>query len=765
LLSLGIPTSGYAASPSPGPAPSFGPAVSPGLNWGLCPAEPELPAQPRPPADGLEVGSVSVQADTADVADQRVATFRGNAEVTRDKESAAADQLIYDKDTEVADGQGHVRLWNETFFWTGDKAHIDFKNSQGVFGTGSYRFLDRRGRGEAQKVNVDNAKRTVSFDDVFYTTCASNSRVWKLQANKLDIDRVTETGKAKHAKIKLFDVPVLYTPYMTFPIGNKRKSGLLQPKIGNSRRSGFDLTVPYYWNIAPNMDATFSPRYLSKRGLMLQGEFRYLMPYGHGQLNAQLLPEDGELKNEDSSLNETRYLVAFKHQQVLGSGWSTDINFNRVSDQRYFEDIGQNLSFASTLYLEQRADMNYYGKNWFFQTRVQGFQSASRSISSGSIYQRLPQFTFQTAFPQRNKAFNFQFRGEATYFNHDLNDRRPNGERIDFKPTLSYNYSTRAGFVIPRVSLRHTEYILSDTEDTQNKSQSRTVPIVSLDSGLFFDRSFKFRGKHYVQTLEPRLFYLYVPRVNQDSIPVFDTNVFNPSFAQLFFEDRFNGPDRIGDANQISLGLTSRWIEPDTGLERLRASIGQIYYIKKPQVTFPGGIVAIPGQNKGDSKLSDLVIDLAGQITRDWRLRGEFIWDPSTDEPFKTSANAYYRPGGNKVINFGYRFYRAGPLIGPRDINQTDVSFQWPITEALNVIGRWNHSLDDNKEVELMGGVEYESCCWGVRAMARRYLATVDGAYDSTFFVQLELKGLGGIGGGKIEKYLRTYLPGHVDEF
>jgi LPS-assembly protein len=393
--------------------------------------------------------------------------------------------------------------------------------------------------------------------------------------------------------------------------------------------------------------------------------------------------------------------------------------------------------------------------------RLENYQTVDRTIAAvDRPYKRLPQINFNAYSPGGNNRFHYDLRSEFTYFdrgdNNSLSVDNVTGARLDLMPSISYPYRTASTFLTPKIGLRYTQYDLHNTS-TFESSPSRLLPVLSVDSGVFFERDFSLFGKKSLQTLEPRIFYLYIPEENQDDLPIFDTGLYDFSFDSLFREDRFSGNDRLGDANQFTLALTSRLIDHDTGKEKAYVSLGQIYYLSDREVILPDGV-------KLDDDSSPFVAEIGTTLFNHWRLRGDMQWDPNTNTTEKLLAQVQYKPAANKVINLSYRVRdTSGRSTNLANIEQSDISFHWPLNQNWSMIGRWNYAIPENRSLEIFGGIEYDSCCWGFRAVARRFLTDIDGSFDTGIFLQLELKGLSGIGRKTVD-FLKQKVPGYESD-
>ncbi|MDX1433726.1 MAG: LPS assembly protein LptD, partial [Gammaproteobacteria bacterium] len=513
------------------------------------------------------------------------------------------------------------------------------------------------------------------------------------------------------------------------------------PTIRSTSNTGFDVTVPYYFNLAPNYDATMAVRPMTKRGVQLQGEYRYLQEWGEGLLAGETLPSDDEY-------GEARNAVRFYHTGRFAPRWYANVNFEWVSDEDYFTDLGTNLALSSQTFLDRRADLTYGGDWWYGLARVQSFQSLDSTLApQDKPYERLPQLYAAMSRRERNVSLNPTGHVEGVFFERSDS---VTGTRLDFKPGLSFPVRRAAWFAVPHANVRFTQYNLENTGPGQPADPSRVIPTFSFDTGAFFERDWASGGGGLLQTLEPRLFYLYVPFDNQDDLPVFDTSEFDFSFGQLFRENRFTSADRVGDANQLSIALTSRLLTTRSGDELLSVGIGQIYYFEDREVT-------LPDQPVETGSRSPLVAQLGASLGRSWRFLGAIQWDPEESQTERNSVGLRYQPDPRRVVNLSYRFVRG-------DFEQSDVSFAWPLARDWRVVARWNYALDTEENLEIFGGLEYESCCWAFRTIARRYLSGPGGEQSDGFFIQLEFKGLTGIGRSTVD-FLERSIPGYENEF
>jgi LPS-assembly protein len=597
-----------------------------------------------------------------------------------------------------------------------------------------------KARGDAESIlfEGEDKKRLLNAR---YTTCEAGVDDWYIKASEISLNDYTDTGSAKNARIEFKGVPLLYTPWISFSFNDQRKSGFLAPTIGSTSRSGFEALVPYYWNIAPNMDATLAARALSKRGVQLQGEFRYLEDNFSGTSNLEYLPTD-------SLSNETRYYANLKHQHKFGNGWSAGYSLEKVSDDQYFSEMSTRIVTTSRVNLPQQFNLDYVDETWRFNAIAQKFQTLKQDAYP---YERLPQMTLIG-----NKYYdnvNANLYSQLSVF--DINKNAPlnsitgqprvTGVRSTLYPSISIPMSRTYGYVTPKLGIHHTSYSLTDDPNDQSSYQ-RTLPIFSLDSGLYFDRDFKIASRGYSQTLEPRLFYVYIPERDQSNIPIFDSSLADLNFSSLFSENQFVGNDRINNANQVSFALTTRFIESSTGAQRLSASIGQRYYFADQKVT-------LPGVEARKNNSSDIIAGISGQLKNSWIIDAFWQYNTDNSNSVRSTISGRYNPEPGKVLNLSYSYRQDS-------IDQSDISAQWPLGKGWYGIGRANYSFRESRIIETIGGLEYDAGCWQARTVIQR-VSTATAEANYALFFQLELGGLASIGANPL-KVIQRNIPGYV---
>lgn len=714
-----------------------------GLAWERCgvPAAQSSISRERPADRDLNVSSDAVSWERND----QLALFTGNIEAYQEDQYLEADWLRYSR----RDGKVNVKgdfyyetpslrlLANEGEFYLNEKRG----STTGVKG---YRLPDNDGRGTADKIVVMDANHS-RHENITYTTCRPGNDDWYISADELEINKESGWGEAKDATVRFMGTPILYAPYFKFPIDDRRMSGFLTPSIGNSNKTGLDVTAPYYLNLAPNYDATLYPRVMSDRGMMLGGEFRFLTENSSGLFGAEILPDDRGNRPETES---TRGSLALRYAAAPAPRWATQVHVDYASDDTYLTDFGSNLGVTSAVHLQRTAVTSYSGDYWSLTGLVQDYQTIDNTVAAANKpYSRLPQMLFNLEQPNTSTGLTYHFLGEYAHFFHE---DAVFGQRLDLMPGVSYPVMRPWGHLIPKVSGRYTTYALEDQTAGRPSDPDRALPILSLDTGLVFERSTDWLGNAAVQTLEPRLFYLYTPDVNQDELPIFDTSEYGMSFDSLFRENRFSGADRQGDANQLTTALTSRFFSDETGREWLNLGLGQILY-------FEDRDVQIPGTTTVQNSSSSMVAEVSSNFAPNWYTRVFYQWNTHDSDTEKTAAMIRYKDDEMRVVNLAYR-YEVNPQNQTNLQDQVDASFHWPVSASWSLVGRWNYSMLDESTLDRFGGVEYNSCCWAFRVVGRHFVNNDE--TTTGVFAQLELTGLGAIG-QSVDKMIEDGILGY----
>jgi len=647
------------------------------------------------------------------------ATMSGGVMLRRDDKLVAADNARYDPNERAMHLEGGVRYQDPGTQIHSQSAEFGYLTGRIKFEGAMFSLGGSDSRGAADAIEI-NQNGLLTLDGVEYTTCPPGSEDWLMQGKSIELDTNRGVGTARGMKLKFKGVPILYAPYLSFPIGDARKTGVLTPEIGSSGRSGNEITIPWYWNIAPNYDATITPRLLTSRGLQIGTRFRYLTDRNEGVVIADYLPDD-------SILMQARHQFGIKHQTIFNNGWRNQIDVRKVSDSQYYEDLGGSLSASSITHLNQSLRFDYYGDNFLVFGQVQNYQTIDDAIlPDQQPYQRLPQLLFdgQWDIPL---GLRFGLASEVVNFDRDVG---VTGWRVNAAPQLDLPISRPGWFINPAIALDYTRYDLSDTLPGEASEATRTVPIASLDTGMILERTMS--NSNHVQTIEPRLMYVHIPQRDQDSLPVFDTITPDINLVQLYRKNRYLGVDRIGDTDHVSVGITSRILDVSTGQELVSATIGQTRYFSDRTVTLPGAPTTT-------DESSDYIAQLRFLLFKNVNFDIGHQWGSGTGDTTKSEARLQYRPANNRILNLAYRFRRDS-------LEQGDLSWSWPVASRWNFVGRYNFSFRDQKALEQFFGLEYESCCWGLRLVTRRHISTRDGTQDSSIGLQLVLKGMTSVG-------------------
>ena len=687
---------------------------------------------------------------------------QGNARFRGRGQSIAADWMRHDRRDNELTAIGNVRMEQGTALTEGARLRYNLDTSRGLMenaryslspietgaapgartaGTSAAPAFDARGTGERIVFEGPGLFRA---QQASYTTCEPGDDSWLIRAREMHIDKNNNIGTARDAKVEFLGSTIFYTPYMWFTLHQERKSGFLTPSYGNTSTSGFELTVPYYWNMAPNRDMTIAPRLMARRGVQLRSEFRYLEPSYRGDLQAEYLPND-------NVTGVNRHLFKFNHAQTFANGWAGSLDLNKVSDGKYFSDLTTHIALTSQTYLTRQATLSRGGAwgnggTYSFSALAQGWQTLQSDPLAPLTppYGRRPQLTF-TAQNQDVLRSDFDFYSSYTDFSHPT---LVNGRRAVAYPSLSLPLTAPYGFVTPKIGVHATRYVIDQNNTAALPDKSRVLPTFTADSGLLFERGANFFGKSYTQTLEPKLYYVYIPYRDQSLMPNFESGVQDINFASIYSENQFSGHDRINNANQLTLGVNSRLIDPDTGVELLRVGVAQRYYFSPQRVGVPG--VAL---RSNQSSKSDLLAALSGNIAPHWT--ADFGWQYNTDTAAtqRMSVAARYQPQPGKVLNLAYRHQ-------VDSFRQFDISGQWPIVSKWTAVARWNYSTQDKRLLEAVAGLEYDGGCWAFRIVGHR-LSTATNTSTSAVFVELELNGVTRVGSNPMD-VLRRNISGYT---
>ncbi len=700
----------------------------------------------RPPhagKPGISGAPVTISADRMEGYANQETSASGNAELRQDNVSINADRLLYLYATDEVQASGGVRLARDGDRMNGTGLRLRVHDNVGQFDHADYEFSrpGRRGsapvraRGTADVIKLEG-KDKYHLENATFTTCKPGNDDWYLQVGELDLDMTRDLGTARRGKLVFKNTPIVYVPWVDFPLHNERKTGLLPPTIGSSTKSGVEVSTPFYVNLAPNRDLTLVPRELSKRGLQLAAQLRYVGLDYDGNASFEHLSND---RVRDIS----RFATTIQHNQRFSSNLTGYLNINKVSDDNYFRDLSSRINITSQTTLPRDGMLTYNGGWWVATARAQRFQTLQDPANPVIVpYGRVPQFTLN-ATPQYVGGVDLALNSEFVKFYHPTNVI---GSRLTLYPSASLPLIVPGAYLTPKLGFHSTGYSLARNPADTPETIHRALPIASVDSGLTFERDTDFSGQRFRQTLEPRLYYLYVPFRDQSKIPLFDTGLADFNYATIFSENLFSGGDRIADANQLTVAATTRLLSPTNGQEVLKATFGQRHYFQNQQVALDS---VTPTRT---DKTSDFLAALSGHISRYWSLDSALQYNPHRNFFDRLSIGTRYQPETAKVLNLGYRLTRDS-------LNQVDVSAQWPLGGGWYGVGRYNYSLRDNRLVETLGGFEYNAGCWIGRLVVHRF-ATATGSFSSGVFVQLELNGFSRIGSNPLET-LKRNIPGY----
>lgn len=650
----------------------------------------------------------------------------GTAEAREQVELRRADQLLttellqYDPQTEVVTMPGKVFYEDSVIHISGSNAQYDFLNDSGSFVDVDYGLMGSSAKGSATEVTLESGNHSI-LHRLQFTTCPGETPEWLLKAKQLELDFEDGVGTVKGAQLRFFDIPFIYLPYMTFPIDDRRKSGFLYPYISTANDNGFEFSIPYYWNIAPDQDATITPRYFTERGFMLTGQYRFITPRTGGELDFDYL-------GNDQQTGERRFHYRFAHDARFTPRWSSQLLVDRVSDDQYFQDFSNSLASASRQYLRSTYGIYGSGRYWQLRTYIDDFQVVDEAVDPrNKPYTRLPRVLFDLDRPIGFSGLRLLMDAEFVYFDRD---NGVTGTRFDFYPRFELSVATDWGYIRPTAGYRYTSYDLNWHGLPGDPSPTRGTEVFSFDTGLFFERDSR---KGHLQTLEPRLFYLYVPYVDQRGFPDFDSAPYTFGFSQLFNINRFTGADRQSDANQLTLSLSTRSMDHLNGRELWSLSFGQILYFENQRVL---SVDNTPILSENSSPfIAEFVLHMTRRL--EGRIGTQWDWQKSRFDVAVLGAT-YISPGGMR-LGAEYRYRRDY-------VDQFDIRYYQPINESWRVLGRVNYSLLDSDLLSAEAGFEYDSCCWALRVVAKRFLRNRDGDYRDAIYLQLVLKGLGEFG-------------------
>ena len=705
-----------------------------------------------------------MEADRIEGHSERETEATGNARARSRGQTFAADWMRFDHRANELTASGNVHVEQGAYVVDGVRLRYELDTERGVMESARFALNPRdtgnlpiagsggsgaaapsrfNGRGVAERILFEGPGQ-FHGQKTSFTTCEPGDNAWNIRSSDLQIYQEKGVGVARNAVVEIKDIPVFYSPYFSFPLHQERKSGFLAPHYGSTSTSGFEISTPYFWAMAPNYDLTITPRVLSKRGLQIRNDFRYLQPAYRGEFHYEVLPGD-------RLFDGTRQLASFKHTHVLGNGWSGALDLNKVSDSKYFTDLSTSVGLTSQTFLTRQGSLARGGAwgnggTYAFNGLIQGWQTLQTDPLAPLTppYSRRPQLTL-TAQRLDTLSGDFNFDSSYTDFYHPTLVR---GKRLVAYPSMTFPLQTAAAFVTPKIGLHMSRYFVDSATSTLPDA-SRVLPIFSTLAGLNFERNANFFGNAYTQTLEPSAYYVFIPYRDQSKIPNFESGLQDVNFASIFSENRYSGNDRINDANQITIGVRSRLINPQTGFELLRAAVAQRYAFRGQQVTLPG--VAAPN-DKGAR--SDLLAALSGTVAPHLTVDAGWQYNVDNHQTQRTTISTRYQPQQGKLLNLAYRQSSSA------SIRQIDASAQWPIAQNWNAVARWNYSTKERRMLEGLAGLEYDGGCFVFRVVAHR-LSTATSTANTSIFIELELNGVARVGSNSLD-LLRRNVTGYT---
>jgi len=694
-------------------------AIEPGLNSSVCLAN-TIAINSETSSDSIqnlsfEAGSIQAELGNQIDIQEKIRITSGDSIIT-------ADQASYDEQLGVLTIPNNISFENNNLIIFGKSAEIQTKDKTTVIKNTNYQIFSIPARGTAGEIKVQN--NNIDLSQVTFSTCTSIDNSWELSARSINIDNQTGIGKARNLVFNFKDIPILYVPYLSFPTDDQRKSGLLTPSFGKSSKKGVEISLPYYWNLASNIDLTTTPTLMTQRGIMFSSELRYMTAHQYGMTQIDHLPSDDKTKKSRTYISHNQLLD-------LSSNWRMNLNGEYVSDNNYFEDLTGTMSSTSRTHLLRQMQLQHFTDDWFMEIGMDHYQILNESvISEGKPFRRLPYFNFSGSWYDKALGLDYKLNSGVVFFD------KPEaiaGSRFNIMPEITSSLSLNGISIEPSIALDFTKYNLNIPTELRHlkkdTSLERIVPIYSLDmKGIF--RKYWNNGK-YTHTLEPRLQAVHIPYRNQDDFPIFDTTL--PDFGvQLFRKNRYVGQDRLGDTSQISYGITSQLSDTSDGESIVGFTFGQIRYYKDRKVS-------LPYETSLTNNSSNYLASIDWKINKEWSMKLGNIWDSHKNKSMKTVAKFQYVSEESKIFNLSYR-YRKNLL------KQMDVSFSWPVREQWNVVGRYNYSILDRRALDYFIGLEYESCCWGIRLITRKHLAYRNGETNSSVSLEFIFKGLTNIG-------------------
>ena len=734
-------------------------------------------------------GSANLSADTLDAEDADLVTLEGNISIRQQDILLQADTGEYDASTGNATLEGNLRVRQPGMLMVGSDGTVENSGEISTLNNASYLMHDDMIRGTAEIIVYTDADGIITIDNGVYTRCEPGNNSWVMEGSSITLNQETGRGLARDVKLRIGNVPIIYLPVLSFPINDDRASGFLAPTIGSTRDGGMDIQAPYYLNLAPNYDATLFPRVMTDRGVMFGVEGRHRGRLSESILQMNYLPDDNLFDEQELLLPDPesppvsdRWQIGLEHQSRINRNWAALVDYSAVSDIDYFQDLGNSGLLTNTRsFLYRQGGLQYRKGDWRFRVQALSYQILDPTIPENrQPYERLPKIDLRGNFEydlNADLSLEYGINSQYVHFDRDLDidelsagqiasGAMVTGQRLTVEPEVSLPWSSPGAFITPKVKYSYASYELDDPTNVFTDDPSRGIFTGTLDSGLIFERDLALNSGDFIQTLEPRLFYLYNEYEDQSDIPVFDSSELTFGMNQLFRENRFSGKDRVGDTNQMTIALTTRFLN-SRGQEKASASIGQIRYFRDRRVTINNQI--------GNDEITDnsaIASEFSYNFSDNWRINSYVEWDTEDNNLEVGNFQFRYQSDINHILNFSYRFRDSNnPFTASgfdRRIKQTDVSAVWPLTANWGLIGRWNYDHSNSRNLESIAGIEYNNCCYTVRVLARQWIdndALFYGNVDDNtgVFLQFELKGFGSVLGGNVTGILNNGINGYRD--
>lgn len=680
--------------------------------------------------------------------------YQGDVHLTQGDQTLSADSLTYNRHTEEASALGNVLFTDTDLTLHAEKAERNLKTGESYLYETDYQFHGQSGRGDAIRI-FDDGNDLFELNSSSYTACPPEDNTWNLYASSLYIDNVEEIGSAYNALLTIKDVPVFYFPYMSYPLTDKRKTGFLFPSYKVSSVNGITASLPFYLNIAPNQDATITPTYMQDRGLLLATEYRYLFDVGAGKVQAEYLKDD-KFRDMD------RYLMHFSHRARFAKDWAFTADYNKVSDDYYFGDIDTPYGTRSDNQLLQTAKLRYTQAQWNAELEVRDFQILGSGDTPHIV---MPKIALNTYQPLPWKSLQLDWYSEITKFNHD-DQSVYSGTRVHTQPTLTlplyYNsifFNTELKYML--------SYYQQDLDDTigydyLEDSVSRFIPSFKIHSGINLERDFSLFEADYRQTLVPQVQYLYVPYQDQSAIGLYDTTSLQQDYYGLFRDNRYSGYDRIADANQLTLGLSSSFLNAQ-GKEKLRFAAGQNFYLSESETTLAVNSDEVELATGRSSLISEFDIN----FENDYFLHAGVEWDTDEKVIKRYNTTVEKRWAHNTYLQVNYRYYRESDSAQwYESVNQIGSKINWSIDTQWTTFASYYYDIEFTNAYESIVGIKYQSCCWALGLTYDQHMlpyygseANIDNNIetDRSISVTIELMGLGGVGYSSGEQGLFDY--------